>query len=216
MVLEFRGQGYAVIADVLTPDRVAQLRAEAGELISQFTDLGHRSDDYWSFQRPDRPDPVLYRIHNLERQGANTLADLHRGGELHGLAESILGLSVRSTACALIVKMPQVAARVPWHRDRTAAPPHTVCNLSVFLDDSTMDSGCLEFVPQSHLLPDDVDVDQVRAYGPVRAVPANAGDVLVHDVRVVHSSRPNGTSVIRRSIVIEFAPHDFVLPGVAQ
>jgi ectoine hydroxylase-related dioxygenase (phytanoyl-CoA dioxygenase family) len=48
--------------------------------------------------------------------------------------------------------------------------------------------------------------------GPVQLVVANAGDVVVHDVRMVHGSRPNTTRTLRRSIVIEFVPVEFDLP----
>jgi len=147
----------------------------------------------------------------LDRQGASSIAELFANGPLHDLAAAILGTPVRSTACAMIVKLPYVAAAVPWHRDRTSVPPQTVCNLSVFLDRST-NNGCLEFVAGSHLLPDDADVQATQQRGPRQPVPAEAGDVLVHDVRVVHGSRSNETAAIRRSIVIEFAPVDLRLP----
>jgi phytanoyl-CoA hydroxylase len=111
----------------------------------------------------------------------------------------------------MIVKMPGLAARVPWHRDRTSVPPHSVCNLSVFLDDSVPENGCLEFVPGSHLLPDDADATQTCERGLIQPVPATAGDVLVHDVRIVHGSRTNTSTAYRRSIVIEFAPVGLVL-----
>jgi phytanoyl-CoA hydroxylase len=94
---------------------------------------------------------------------------------------------------------------VPWHRDRLGVPAHAVANFSVYLDDSTPDNGCVEFAVGSHVLPDEADVAEVRAAGPVEAAPAAAGDVLVHDARIVHGSAGNHSSRLRRSIIIEFA-----------
>jgi ectoine hydroxylase-related dioxygenase (phytanoyl-CoA dioxygenase family) len=133
------------------------------------------------------------------------LAELYDVGPLHGLAQELLGTFVRATASALIVKLPYVAAAVPWHRDRTSVRPRTVCNLSLFLDDSN-ENGCVEIVPRSHLLPDDAEVMCAVERGPRQRVPAHAGDVVAHDVRAVHGSLPNTTAAIRRSVVIEFAP----------
>lgn len=206
VVTDFRQNGYALSPRLLGDPLLARLRAEADRLVRRFTDGGHRSDDYWYFERAVSRDLVLYRIHKLQRQGSAAINDLFADGLLHALARDVLGVPAKSTVCAMIVKMPRVAARVPWHRDRTSVPPHTVCNLSLFLDDSTTANGCLEFVPRSHLSPAEVDGDEVLQRGPVRAVPAQAGDVLIHDVRVVHGSRTNETESFRRSIVVEFAP----------
>lgn len=41
--------------------------------------------------------------------------------------------------------------------------------------------------------------------GPRVAVPAESGDVLVHDVRLVHESDDNPSGELRRSIINEFA-----------
>jgi hypothetical protein len=211
LVDQLRADGFAVASGVVSDPLLTRLRAEAEGLVTRFTDVGHRSDDYWFFVRTGSRQPVLYRVHNLERQGSDLISGLYAGGPLHMLATNVLGGSVQSTACAMIVKMPRLAAAVPWHRDRTSVPPFTAYNLSLFLDDSVPENGCLEFVPGSHLLADEADVTATHEGGPVNAVPVTAGDVVVHDVSVVHSSRPNGSPAWRRSIVVEFAPAGFVL-----
>jgi phytanoyl-CoA hydroxylase len=209
----FRTDGYAVLRQRITGNALEALRTEADGLIRRFTQDGFRSDDYWYFTPAGTDTPVLYRIHNLEKQGSPTAARLYTDkGPLHPIAASILGGPVRATACAMIVKLPGVAAPVPWHRDRTDVPPHIVCNLSVFLDVSDADNGCLEFVPGSHLSPDEEEAEELQARGPVHALPLAAGDVAVHDVRIAHASRRNRSGRIRRSIVIEFAPAGLELP----
>ncbi|MFJ8628144.1 phytanoyl-CoA dioxygenase family protein [Kitasatospora sp. NPDC093550] len=198
--------GYTVVPAVVTGPLLERLRAEADALVAAFED-GHRSEDFWHFTREGESTPVLFRIHNLEQQpGAPLAAGLFATGPLHHLAETILGCPARARVIAMIVKMPQVAAAVPWHRDRTDAEPGRAINLSLFLDDSDASNGALEFVPGSHLLADDAEVEKVRTAGPVLTVGAVAGDVAVHDVRTVHASRPNTTPRPRRSLVIEFVP----------
>ncbi|MCX5397195.1 phytanoyl-CoA dioxygenase family protein [Streptomyces sp. NBC_00102] len=202
---QLRADGFAVVSGVVTHALLEDLRAEAAALVAAFDD-GHRSDNFWHFTRKGDSAPVLFRIHNLQQQpGAPLAAELFATGPLHHLAERLLGQPARARVIALIVKMPHVAAAVPWHRDRVDAPAGSAINLSLFLDDSDADNGCLEFVPGSHLLADEAVVDQVCTAGPVVPVAAKAGDVAVHDVRVVHASRPNPSARTRRSLVIEFA-----------
>ncbi|MFF4814509.1 phytanoyl-CoA dioxygenase family protein [Kitasatospora sp. NPDC001309] len=203
-----RTRGFTVVPAVVTDALLERLRAEADALVASFED-GHRAEDFWHFTREGESAPVLYRVHNLQRQpGAPLAAGLFATGPLHHLAETLLGRPATARVIAMIVKMPHVAAAVPWHRDRTDVAPGTAINLSLFLDDSDADNGCLEFVPGSHLRDDEADIDQVRDAGPVLPVAAKAGDVAAHDVRVVHASRPNSSARPRRSIVIEFVPAD--------
>lgn len=200
--------GYTVVPGVVTDPLLERLRTEADGLVAAF-ESGHRGEDFWHFTREGESTPVLYRVHNLQRQpGAPLAAGLFATGPLHHLAETILDCPARARVIAMIVKMPRVAAAVPWHRDRTDAEPGRAINLSLFLDDSDASNGALEFVPSSHLLAADVDVEQVHTAGPVLTVGARAGDVAVHDVRAVHASRPNLTARPRRSLVIEFVPAD--------
>lgn len=207
-----RSRGFALVTRFVPPRLLVELQAEADRLVGRFTEQGFRSPDFWTFTPAATGIPVLYRIHNLQDQGEPELAWLFSEGPLHLLATAVLGVPVRATACAMIVKLPRVAAAVPWHRDRHEAAMHTVCNLSLFLDDSDADNGCLQFIPGSHLLPDDADVTAVRRGSPVSLVPASLGDVLVHDVRAIHASLPNTSRRIRRSVIVEFAPADMELP----
>ena len=209
---DLRSQGFALVTQFAHSGLLVELQAEADRLVGRFTEQGFRSPDFWTFTPDATGIPVLYRIHNLQDQGEPELARLFSEGPLHLLATAVLGVPVRATACAMIVKLPKIAAAVPWHRDRHETAMHAVCNLSLFLDDSDKDNGCLQFVPGSHLLPDDADVTAVWRAGPVSVVPASLGDVLMHDVRAIHASLPNTSHRIRRSVVVEFAPAGMELP----
>ncbi len=194
-------EGFSVARAMVTGPHLSALRLETSALIDNFV-AGHRPPDFWCYTDASTGKPVLYRVHNLEKHASGCSA-LFRSGVLHDLAAELLG-DVDATVCAMIVKTPGVA-EVPWHRDRTDAPPGSAINLSLYLDDSTADNGCLEVVPGSHQFPDDADVEEARRAGPRVPVPAEAGDVAVHDVRMVHGSGPNPNGALRRSIIVEYA-----------
>jgi phytanoyl-CoA hydroxylase len=193
--------GFATVTGAVSGPDLQQLRSEADRLVQRFID-GYRSEDYWCYDVPGRVQPMLYRIHNLENQGSALIANLFERGPLLELATTLTAVA-RPTVCAMVVKTPGVVG-VPWHRDRTNRRPATMVNLSLFLDHATAANGCFEAVPGSHLLPDDSNVEAVRADGPRVPVPVDSGDVLIHDVRLVHGSGDNTTPAIRRSIIIEF------------
>lgn len=86
----------------------------------------------------------------------------------------------------------------------------------IALDDATVESGCLHFVPGSHrfaVLPhrhigDDPSIhglaaDGVDASGAV-AVPVAAGGATIHHCRTLHYSGPNRTAQPRRAYTHEF------------
>jgi SAM-dependent methyltransferase len=211
-VRRFREDGIVNAGPIFADDAVTRLKTGAIDLISRFTDHGYVSDDYWNYD-VEGQSPVLYRIHNLEKQDWAAGELLFRE-ELSELAAAFVGSPVVPTAFALVLKEPNRAAGVPWHRDRANVAPHTVCNLSICLDTAGPENGCLEGVPGSHLLPADIDVLEVRDGGPRMTVPSEMGDVIVHDVRLVHGSGPNPTDRWRRTIVIEFANPTLSLPNL--
>ncbi|MFC4032397.1 phytanoyl-CoA dioxygenase family protein [Streptomyces polygonati] len=212
LVHDFRRDGFVCAGPLFEGDVVSRLKDGAAELIRRFTEDGQRLPDYWNYEVDGSQRPVLYRVHQLEKQDWPEAELLHRP-ELARLAAEFIGDPVVPTAFALVLKEPVRAGGVPWHRDRSDVGPGTVCNLSICLDDATPDNGCLEGVPGSHLLPDDVDVLAVRDAGPRVPIPVSRGDVVVHDVRLVHGSGGNRTDRWRRTIVIEFADPALRLDG---
>jgi phytanoyl-CoA hydroxylase len=200
-------KGFAVLQAAVSAELLDAVRTEAVGLVDGFYAGDRSGPDYWSYPIAGRDSPVLYRIHNLERQsGITAISGLFADGPLHGIAAEALGESAFPTVCAVVVKVPGAGAPVPWHRDREQAEvgPGRAVNLSLYLHRSTPATGCLEVVPTSQTLESGIDVESCRLGMPTTLVPAEAGDVTVHDVRLVHGSGPNpGTDLCIR-IVIEF------------
>lgn len=108
-----------------------------------------------------------------------------------------------------------------WHQDMAYWPdtPDTrTATLWLAIDDSTLENGCMRFVPatnhedrlrphvpqygdrgESHALGTDLRDDDV-----VVPVPIRRGDVTVHNERVLHGSGGNRTAGFRRAYVLAF------------
>ena len=114
-----------------------------------------------------------------------------------------------------------------WHQDMAYWPdtPDTrTATLWMAVDDSTVENGCMRFVPstnheptlrphvaqfgdrgESHALGTDLRDDDV-----VVPVPISRGDVTVHNERVMHGSGGNSTAGFRRAYILAFRSEDTV------
>lgn len=110
---------------------------------------------------------------------------------------------------------------VTWHQDYsywTRSTPARHCTVWIGLDDSTLDNGCVHFVPGSHrwkLLPKvsltkDMDAvksvmtaEQLEQFKPVPML-LKAGECSIHDCFTLHGSYGNVSDIPRRAIVLNF------------
>jgi ectoine hydroxylase-related dioxygenase (phytanoyl-CoA dioxygenase family) len=195
-------QGYVTMHGIFQPsdlDAVSQLTAS---MIAQWQQRLVNDSDYWSYQAGE--DTILYRIHHLETKH-ELIPRLVEYPPFKRLVHEIVGEAAVPTAFALVIKMPGRAAKVPWHRDPIATPPATIFNFSIYLDESDAENGCLAAIPGSHLYDDAYVVSQEQPDNAMD-IPAHIGDVIVHDVRLVHGSGKSTSLRQRRSIIIEFRP----------
>jgi phytanoyl-CoA hydroxylase len=151
---------------------------------------------------------VLYRIHNLEAKHPS-VRQIAEAPVLRQAVASALGEQGMSSAFALTIKMPGGGGAVPWHRDPVDNRPGRIFNFSIYLDGSFEENGCLEVLEDSHLLPLDGGVGPFRPVG-AQPVMARRGDVIIHDVRLIHGSAAIVSLKRRRSIVIEFRAGDLL------
>jgi ectoine hydroxylase-related dioxygenase (phytanoyl-CoA dioxygenase family) len=134
-------------------------------------------------------------------------------------AAQLLAGPVRFWHDQLFVKPPQHGGVVAWHQDysywtRTQPMAHLSCWIG--LDDSTLENGCVHYVPGSHrwsLLPitglaNDMNAirsvlsdEQNEQFTPV-AIELEAGECSFHHPLMVHGSFENRSGHPRRGAVI--------------
>jgi ectoine hydroxylase-related dioxygenase (phytanoyl-CoA dioxygenase family) len=131
----------------------------------------------------------------------------------------LLGGPVRFWHDQLFCKPARDGGVVAWHQDysywtRTQPMAHLTCWIG--LDDSTVDNGCLQYVPKSHrwdLLPITglagnmeairrvLTDEQWNDFQPV-PIELQAGECAFHHPLMIHGSRENRTDRPRRAVVI--------------
>ena len=128
--------------------------------------------------------------------------------------EQIAGPDLFPTQDAMVLKMPGQGIAVPWHRDRASTddypvePPVFIADF--YLDDADLDT-CIWVVPGSHRWSDartaaaiaERNRDGFSTRG-AEPMPLRAGDVLFHNVRLLHGSLPNASAKLRRVVYYTF------------
>lgn len=112
----------------------------------------------------------------------------------------------------------------PWHQDTPywafgCSHVEQLSSLQVYLDDATVDNGCLWVIPGSHrhgFLPkfEDqgvlgrlyTDLDALDEEAEPFAIEAPAGSVIYFQGHLVHGSQTNRSSASRRAIVLTYQP----------
>jgi phytanoyl-CoA hydroxylase len=175
-------------------------------------------------------DPTTYRIFNVmlpRRYHPDWQGNVYER-VTHSIAEQLCGEGMTLDFDQLLAKQPgRDDAVFAWHQDQ-AYWIHTddrrtaTCWLA--LDDSTIDNGCMQFLPGSHAEP-------VRPHRPAGAsreeqhtlmtelrpddhpipVPIRRGDITVHNEGVLHGSGGNqSSSSWRRAYIAAFRSVDTV------
>jgi len=138
------------------------------------------------------------------------------------IAEQLQGPGLLLDYDQLLAKRPQRDDAVfAWHQDQAywpETPDSRTATCWLAVDDSTLENGCMRFVPGSHVGPlrphrpllDDrgrshtlaAEVDERR--DTIRPVPIRRGDITVHDERVLHGSGGNRSPGWRRAYIVAF------------
>jgi ectoine hydroxylase-related dioxygenase (phytanoyl-CoA dioxygenase family) len=215
----FRENGYLGGFKILCEEQINALREALDDLM----------------EPEQAKNPLFYEYHHNESRDASRVLfhalgawrvsplfhDLIFDRTLVESAELLLSGPVRFWHDQLFVKPARGGAAVAWHQDysywtRTKPVAHLTCWIG--LDDSTVENGCVHYVPASHrwdLLPRGVLADNMEeifahltdeqrgGFKPV-ACEMKAGEASFHHPLMIHGSHENSSERPRRAAVINF------------
>ena len=235
-VEQYRRDGYSIVRGVLDPTELEELRAEVDRLGEALAVDARRWGSHVDWERDhvepgDRhlAGTAIARIEPLVDL-SDAFAALSRDPRITTPAEALLGDAVELFEDKLNLKLPG-GAGFPWHQDWSCCwRAHTdeLVTCFVALDDTTEKNGPLEVIPGSHhprvCLPFrgdaenigdpairaktegfEVDPVAVDAAGIVRPQ-RRAGDMIVFDPYLLHSSDRNRSDRPRRTIIYTYHP----------
>ena len=214
-IAEFDAQGYLVLKQRIPAELLQRLQVAAEGWIADGKEIDPAdpgaSDYQWANRGGERR---LFRIDYLHGKGRPASLELLGSPAVLGIVESLAGRNFVPTYESLVFKDRGDGAAIDWHQDAVHPRNHRIFNVDVYLDASRIGEGALRVAPGSHRAP--VDVCQLQEeYGwdapGVVQVELEPGDVLVHDVMVVHGSEAVTGNRLRRTIYYEFRAAEQIL-----
>jgi phytanoyl-CoA hydroxylase len=216
----FGRHGYVHLTGLLTEDEVAELEVVYDRFLRR--DIEVAGKDYCDMAGDYGRDPADYSIINVMLPRRYYPAWQGNVLEQRALqvAEQLHGAGMDIDYDQLLAKQPHKEDAVfAWHQDMAYWPdtPDTrTATVWLAIDDSTVENGCMRFVPatndecelrrhapvlggrgESHALGTELRPDDV-----VVPVPIRRGDCTVHNERVLHGSGGNTTGGYRRAYII--------------
>lgn len=150
---------------------------------------------------------TMFRVDYLHDKRQPVSLELLGSPEILAIAESLAGRNFVPTYESLVFKDEGDGAAIDWHQDAVHPRTHRIFNVDVYLDAARPGEGSLRVAPGSQK--SKVDVCQLsEEYGwdapGVVQTQLEPGDVLVHDVMIVHGSEAVQGNRLRRTIYYEF------------
>ena len=214
----FQRDGFVAGPAVLNASQIDALLSELAEL----TNPDHDGREFWyEYNSNESPDPDTVLFHAL---GAWRLRPAFHDILWHTPvtvpAGQLLEGDVRFWHDQLFCKPALHGGVVAWHQDysywtRTTPMAHLTCWIG--LDDSTVDNGCIHYIPGSHkwdLLPitglagdmtairEVLSEEQREQFQKPVAVELKAGECVFHHPLTIHGSFENRTDRPRRAVVL--------------
>ena len=211
----FDENGYLVLRKLI-PQELLQRLQEAGDawiedgLHAAEDDLHYR--DYVFAQRTNGR--VMFRVNYLHNKGQVASLELLGCPQVLAVAESLCGPNFVPTYESMVFKQEGDGEAIPWHQDAVHPRRYRIFNFDLYLDHSRADAGALRVLPGTQRLRQDIcALNQAWGWNhpDVQIVEMEPGDVLLHDVMIVHGSEQVEGKDLRRTIYYEFRAAEEVL-----
>jgi len=219
-VARFHEEGYVVLDRVASDEEVQRMREIFGRLFtsqagrdrgSQF-DLAGTDEDGRAPVLPQIVSPVEFAPELGEMEFRTTALEI---------ARQLMGADAAPWFEHAILKPPGYGAPTPWHQDEAHRydPGVGYDQLSIWvpLQEATVENGCMQFVPKSHLGPvldhrslgNDprmMALECVGEFDRASAVPCPLppGGATIHHCRTLHHAGANRSKVPRYAYILAF------------
>jgi ectoine hydroxylase-related dioxygenase (phytanoyl-CoA dioxygenase family) len=207
----YREQGYVFPKSRLPQDLLERLRAAVDAVLAKYTDV--------------KPEDLANPHMMPPTEGAEMnpfMAAARHPGVLDAV-EQVLGPDIVLWITRILCKPAVVGREVPWHQDGEYWPmrPLATCSVWIAIDTATPVNGCMRFIAGSHksqqlyrhhvskrenlVLNLELDADQFDESKAVN-VELEAGQMSLHDVRLIHGSLANTSDHRRAALIMRYMP----------
>jgi phytanoyl-CoA hydroxylase len=207
----FDRDGFVVLTGLIDADTISALTTELDELEAHVEHF--LADQEGGRFHIAESGAITFTVHAVLRSPAARRFATHAA--LLGLCRDLLGPDVNLYWDQAVYKKPEKPRRFPWHQDTgyTFADPQDYLTCWVALTDATVTNGCPWVLPRVHrngtLLHHWIDPIgwECLPEEPDGAVAAEvpAGGVVAFSSLTPHLTRPNTTTEVRKSYIVQYA-----------
>ncbi|XOB61225.1 phytanoyl-CoA dioxygenase family protein [Campylobacterota bacterium DY0563] len=161
----------------------------------------------------------LIRYNSIIKEDYDTTLELLSSPAMMAVFRDICGKGAVPLIMDLLYKHPLKGSVVLWHQDAPHSRSYPYINVGIYLDDAKKDDGCLLYVPNTQNKKQNIhDIVQKFGWNIPHTVefPAEAGDINIHDMMILHGSKPKKTQNPRRTIYVEIRPYDAIIEDNLQ
>ena len=216
---DFAANGFLHVSSMVPERELAAPDRDSLALIERGAD-GPVDDERWRYGS----DPAFGKAHCLYRVNDLAAADMPSSFQvllaypplLAAVRQLVNGDEFAASVHALVFKLPRHGVPARWHQDPVKVFRFPVFNMDIYLDEATVDNGCLRVFPGSHLtgyhapdrcpgfLPSWTNGSDENAAKDAIPVPAKRGDVILHATTLIHGSPWNRSADLRRTVYFHF------------
>ena len=219
----FRDEGYLAMEGVLSAADVRSCVDALRDLIARRTELG---GEIWVQEEPffiaggddprfSEPEDRVRKLAYFEKADER-LARAAAHPRITALLDQLIDPGHRLIQDMALMKPPFKGSEKPWHQDNAYfdwTPLDGVIGVWIALDPATVENGCMQIVPGSHLngparhyhVRDCQLPDQRMALDRVQVVPLQPGGVLFFSGLIHHGTPANMSSGRRRALQFHYA-----------
>lgn len=208
----FLDNGFLVIRNVLGEDELGLIQAEMAKLYEKGMASVLDDPDFFYGKGVKSGQQKLRRIEYVIDKSDPMKALLGHPFILRSV-ERLQGANLIPTWDSMVLKAPDEGIIVPWHRDGArpegCEDDRPIFNVDFYLDEADL-TTCLWVIPGSNKW--SVEQAHERCSRPgfqtddAIPVPMQPGDVILHDIMVLHGSPDGDRNPLRRTIYYEFRP----------
>jgi ectoine hydroxylase-related dioxygenase (phytanoyl-CoA dioxygenase family) len=216
-VRDFYREGFLALPSITGGDDLRVIQRELDALFDRFHDLPPENVLDLGDEAKHRGEQVIPQILN-----PGVLAPKLRASQAYhnclAIAKRLIGPDVAINWDHAIYKPPRNGKATPWHQDlsyaKRADPIAFYASFWIPLQDTSVEMGCMQFIPHSHLgdlLPHRppkpgmhvLQTDNIDATF-AKACPLPAGGCTIHQGKTLHYTGPNNTDTPRRAWIMVF------------
>lgn len=207
----FNQNGFVVIPGLLSEKETGFVSDEIDKIIAGKADYVPAECVVYEPNSSPRRVRNVFGLHRLH----SVFMDLARHPKIVAVVAQILGRPLRLYSSQLFAKPALVGTEVPIHQDMPYWPfePYELVSAWIALDDSTLENGCVRFLPATHklgllrhvpsgVIGNSLKLEDERING-IKECPVEVqrGSCVLHHCLTAHRSEPNRSLHARRGLI---------------